>query len=84
MFSFDLDYTPHSSSTNTDTKATSFLLSKSFFYYERLKGVWQEIFSLKFFHESVSPGLMSIPLGSFQLFSEIFANECLSAVSTQL
>ncbi len=38
-----------------------------------------------FFHKSVSPGPLSIPLGPFQIFrkfAEIFANECLSAVST--
>jgi hypothetical protein len=40
-----------------------------------------------FFHESVFPGPLSIPLGSFRLFrkfAEITANECLSAVSTTL
>ncbi len=38
-----------------------------------------------FFHESVSPGPLSNPLGSFRLFRKfaaIIANECLSAVST--
>jgi hypothetical protein len=38
-----------------------------------------------FFHNSVSPGPLSIPIGSFQIFLKIrgvFANECLSAVST--
>ncbi len=33
-----------------------------------LKGVWHEIFDFSIFHESVS---LSIPLGSFQLFSKI-------------
>ncbi len=37
-----------------------------------LKGVWHEIFDLSFFfHESMSPGPLSNPLGSFQLFSKI-------------
>ncbi len=36
-----------------------------------LKGVWHEIFDFIFFHESVYPGPLSIPLGSFQLFSKI-------------
>ncbi len=36
-----------------------------------LKGVWHEIFDLSFFHESVSPGPLSNPLGSFQFFSQI-------------
>ena len=31
-----------------------------------LKGVWHKIFDLIFFHESMSPGTMSNPLGSFQ------------------
>ncbi len=30
------------------------------------KGVWHEIFSVKSFHESVSPGPLSIPLGPFR------------------
>ncbi len=37
----------------------------------RLKGVWHKIFDLIFFHESVSPGPLSNPLGSFRLFSKI-------------
>ncbi len=36
-----------------------------------LKGVWHEIFDLNFFHESVYPGPLSIPIGSFRLFSKI-------------
>ena len=34
-----------------------------------LKGFWHEIFD--FFHESVSPGPMSTPLGPFRIFSKI-------------
>jgi hypothetical protein len=40
-----------------------------------------------FFHESVSPRHLSIPLGPFRIsrkFVEIFANECLSGVSMTL
>ncbi len=54
--------------------------------WRRLKGVGHEIFDFSFFHESVSPGLLSILLGSFdhfdffRKFAEIIANE--SAVST--
>jgi len=36
-----------------------------------LKGVWHEIFDISFFHKSVSPGPLSIPLGPFQIFSKI-------------
>jgi hypothetical protein len=36
-----------------------------------LKGVWHEICDFSFFHESVFPGPLSIPLGPFQLFSKI-------------
>ncbi len=36
-----------------------------------LKGVWYEIFDLRFFHESVSPRPISIPLGPFRIFSKI-------------
>ncbi len=36
-----------------------------------LNGVWHEIFHLSFFHESVSFGTLSNPLGSFRLFSKI-------------
>ncbi len=36
-----------------------------------LKGVWYEIFDLRFFSWSVSPGLMSIPLGPFRIISKI-------------
>ncbi len=39
--------------------------------YQSLKGVWHEIFDFSFFYESVSPGPLSIPLGSFRLFSKI-------------
>ncbi len=35
-----------------------------------LKGVWHEIFDFRFFHESVSPGPPSIPLGPFWIFFE--------------
>ncbi len=35
-----------------------------------LKGVWHEIFDFRFFHKSLSPGPMSIPLGPFQIFFE--------------
>jgi hypothetical protein len=38
-----------------------------------------------FFHKSVSPGTLSMPLGPFQIFPKfagIFVNECLSALST--
>ncbi len=36
-----------------------------------LKGFWHEIFDFRFFPESVSPGPLSIPLWSFQLFLKI-------------
>ncbi len=40
-------------------------------------------FYFSFFHNSVSPGPLSISLGPvsnfFRIFAEIFANECLSA-----
>ncbi len=36
-----------------------------------LKGVWHEIFELRFFHESVSSRPISIPLGPFWIFSKI-------------
>ncbi len=36
-----------------------------------LKGVCHEIFSFNFFHNSVFPGSLSIPLGPFQIFSKI-------------
>ncbi len=69
-------YYPHSHSANTDTKATSFLLSNSFFYYERLKGVWQ----------ASSFSIIQFPRAPFQLFlrkfEEIFANEYLLTVLT--
>jgi hypothetical protein len=38
---------------------------------KRLKGQCHEIFDFWFFHESVSPKPVSIPLGSFQIFSKI-------------
>ncbi len=49
-----------------------------------LKGVCHEVFDFSFFHESVSPGPLSIPSASFRLFrkfAEIIANEFLSVVS---
>ncbi len=53
--------------------------------YSRLKGVWHTRFSTSgFFHKSVSPGPLSISLGSFRIFqkfAEIFVNECLSGMS---
>jgi hypothetical protein len=36
-----------------------------------LKGQCHEIFCFWFFHESVSPKPLSIPLGPFRIFSEI-------------
>ncbi len=36
-----------------------------------LKGVWHAIFDFMFFHESVSPGPMTTPLGPFRIFSKI-------------
>jgi hypothetical protein len=36
-----------------------------------LKGVWHEIFDISFFHVSVSPRPLIIPLESFRLFSKI-------------
>ncbi len=36
-----------------------------------LKGQCHEIFDFSFFHESVSPKLLSIPLGQFRIFSKI-------------
>jgi hypothetical protein len=37
-----------------------------------LKGTWSRDFSTSgFFHESVSPKRLSIPLGSFRIFSKI-------------
>jgi hypothetical protein len=47
---------------------------------ERFTGRLTRDFQL-FFKESVSPGALSIPLGSFQLFLKS-VNECLSTVST--
>ncbi len=47
-----------------------------------LKGVWHEIFSFRIFHESVSPGPLSMPLGPFQIFSKIHGDIRLSAVAT--
>jgi hypothetical protein len=35
---------------------------------ESLKGQCHEIFDFKFFHESVSPKPLSIPLGPFEIF----------------
>jgi hypothetical protein len=34
-----------------------------------LKGQCHEIFDFRFFHESVSPKPLSLPLGPFQIFS---------------
>ncbi len=41
-----------------------------------LKGVWHEIFSFKFFHESVLPVSLSIPLGPIQICSKIRTDFC--------
>jgi len=49
-----------------------------------LKGVWHEIFVLRFFHESVSPRPLCIPLWPFQIFRKIrteFATLCFSPMS---
>jgi hypothetical protein len=55
--------------------------------FSSVKGSLTRDFRLQvFFHKSVSLWPLSIPLGPFQIFSksrgDIFANECLSAVST--
>ncbi len=50
-----------------------------------VKGSVTRDFRLQIFHNSASPGPLSIPLGSFQIFQifpEKIANEGLSAVST--
>jgi hypothetical protein len=39
-----------------------------------LKGQCHEIFDFWFFHESVSPKPLSIPLGPFRIFSKIFGD----------
>ncbi len=36
-----------------------------------LKGVWTEIFDFRFFYESMSPGTLSIPKRTFQIFLKI-------------
>ncbi len=41
---------------------------------ESLKGQCHEIFDFKFFHESVSPKPLSIPLGPFRICSKICGN----------
>ncbi len=41
---------------------------------ESLKGQCHEIFDFRFFHESVSPNPLSIPLGPFQICSKICGN----------
>ncbi len=43
----------------------------SFFFGSVLKGQCHEIFCFWFFHESVSPKPLSIPLGPFRIFSKI-------------
>ena len=53
--------------------------------YKHIKESLTREFQLNFFHESVSPGPLSIFLGSsdfFRKFAEIIATECLSVVST--
>ncbi len=40
-------------------------------WYSSLKEVWHEIFDFRFLHKSVSPGPLSIQLGSFRIFSKI-------------
>jgi len=47
------------------------LITRFIFFFYCLKGVWHEIFDFSLNHESVSPGPLSIPLGSFWLFSKI-------------
>ncbi len=39
-----------------------------------IKGQFHEIFDFSFFHESVSPKRLSIPLGWFQIFSKILGD----------
>jgi hypothetical protein len=39
-----------------------------------LKGQCHEIFDFKFFHESVSPKPLSIPIGPFEIFLKICGN----------
>ncbi len=51
-------------------KSHGFVLLCSFLA-AALKGVWHEIFDFNFFHKSVSPGPLSIPLGRFRIFSKI-------------
>ncbi len=44
----------------------------------------RDLWASSFFHISVSPGPLSVPLGQFKIFRKfavIFANQCLSAVS---
>jgi len=49
-------------------------LLKTIFILQNLKAVGHEIFSFKFFHESVYPGPLSIQTGPFQIFSKIRGN----------
>ncbi len=54
-------------------------------FVNEFKGNLTRDFELEvFFHKSVSPGPLSVPLGPlefFRKFAVIFANQCLSAVS---
>jgi hypothetical protein len=47
-----------------------------------LKGQCQEIFCFRFFHESSSPKLLKITLGSFRIYSKIRGDICKSAAPT--
>ncbi len=47
-----------------------------------LKGQCHEIFASGFFHESVSPKPLSIPLGPFRIFSKIRGDICSSRLTT--
>jgi hypothetical protein len=48
----------------------------------RLKGLGHEIFDFWFFHESVSPKPLSIPLGPFRISSKIRGDICSSRFAT--
>ncbi len=65
---------------NDDEKISIFpnrvFVSLKLFKTALLKGVWYEIFAFRFFHKSVSLGLLSIPLKPFQIFSKIREDIC--------
>jgi hypothetical protein len=50
---------------------TPLLAQRYILYFRHLKGQCHEIFDFWFFHESVSPKNLSIPLRPFRIFSKI-------------